>query len=180
MEQLVQKLNDEYANFKFYQLEELSECTDYICAKQAYIDRYILSALYQQKTNNRDFKLSSFLSCIPLVKVFKTPDFFQEDSLDIDLSIEISMDYLNYFNKLFEVHDDGNYEDVAKLAAFMGDLYNYNLRQLEENRARRERFYYGEEEFGICELVNKNLVDEFFQQQIMLVCKNDSVEKVKK
>lgn len=180
MKQLVQKLNDEYARFQFHQLEDLKECTHYICSKQANIEEYIQVVEYQKKINKKEGRLSGFLLYVPLVTVFKTPDFYQEDSLDIDLSIQISVDYLNYYHKLLADLTDNNYMDIAKLTAFMSDLYDYNIHQLESNRASRERFYYGEEEFGVCELINKGSVDEFFQRQINLLCKKDNVEKVKK
>ena len=180
MEKLVQKLNEKYQDFKSFDLDNYKGCISFIYGKQEEINQYIENSLYQKNVNKRDSRLSSFLLYVPLVPVFKTPEFFKEDNLDIDLGIDVCVDYIQYCNKMIEVITDNTYGDICKLSAFMSELYDYNMHQLESNRARRERYYYGEEEFGFCQLVNKDAVDIFFEQQINSICKKERVEKVKK
>lgn len=180
MKKLVDRLNEEYRAFNVLNLDGYKDCIDCIYCKQAEINEYVECSLSQKNVNKRDSMLSSFLLYVPLVTVFKTPEFFKEDNLDIDLGVQICVDYLHYYNRMVGVSTDSNYGDICKLSAFMNELYDYNIRQLESNRKRRERYYYGEEEFGFNQLINKDAVDIFFEQQINSICKKDCIEKVKK
>lgn len=180
MKDLVKIINDDYRKYRFSGVSDVDECMRYICRKQSKINDYIQRVEYQQMLNRKDYKLSCFLSYLPLIKVYKTPEFFDEDNFDINLGIDISVDYLRYYDRLFGIVSKENYTEVAKLSSFIGKMYDYNIEHLEENRAKRERYYCGSEESNLCELINKILVDEFLDGVISSIVSDKVSEKVKK
>lgn len=139
-----------------------------------------LAVIKKEKRENKrwqiDAKIRNFLF---FIFEEEEVEFYDEDNKILEESRSLVNQYKDYFEKIKQLATEENFEKLVKLVDFSADYYNEHIDYLENKRDCLEYYYKGLNFVNNRYEDNRRVVDEFIQDKIDTI-KKENVVKVKK
>lgn len=147
-------------------IDNYSDFEDYMSLVISDTEGIVEDTFKQILENNRWKKISKIRNLFPVVFVKEDIDFYDYDNGILLDASDLLLNNLEYYQRIRDISNESNFLELSKLTNFLIDMYEENIKYLNQRREKLNASYRGIEVESKDFDYNSYVVNEFANKHI--------------